>query len=395
MAVLDQQINNLTWCSIIPLIGGLTLGAQNVLKTLPEYIISFDGFQDNDSHTLNHFKNDNIPYLNGDKLENIDKVDMTVMVPPCSALSNLNVKSDTEYESIKWLYISTKIAMEKCEAKVIIGENAPGLFTKKGKAVVDQLHQIGLEHGYSLSIFKIDSKYCNCPQQRLRSFFVFWKGDHTYELEPKCEMIKIDDYLKKTKLNMKYHNEKEEEDRLINSAQYKFIKYEMKQELSQFLDGVGFIQRLFKNNLIDKFEQFLINNKFDKDLALIKHIKYKLSIGKSFWDSYSIYDTHTRGCTNALTGKTIKTLLHPYKDRFLTNAELIAIMGLPFDYEIVNDKLIHITQNVTVQSAEFMVKECKKYFTNNLRKINSTLNYQDLTISDNIKPETIELNNLF
>lgn len=388
----------ISWTSIIPLIGGFPLGAQSALSNLPQYIVSYDCFNNNDKHILNHWKEYNIPYYCEVDHNKITPVDFAIMTPPCSALSSLNRKSSDEYQSIEWLFKASKIAMEKCQAKVIIGENAPGLVTKKGNSIVKKLHKLALEHNYSLSVVKIDSYHCGVPQKRLRSFFIFWKSDKSYIIsKPDVSLVHtVDSYLKSVTLNEKFHNVEEETNRLKNNVQYRFIKEHLKMEISEFLEGGIFFITLIKKNMLDEYESFLEKNKLTRDLKFVKHIKKKMDDGKNYWDSQSLIDVNVRGYINALTGKTFSCFLHPSNERYLTKAELISLMGIPSNFEIDEKDLIHITQNVTTHSAKFITEQCIKFFTNDLQADDSNLFYQNLLIDDKIKErKSVNLDDIF
>ena len=41
--------------SIIPLIGGETIGAERAFGTLPDYFISYEAFWANDRHIINYY----------------------------------------------------------------------------------------------------------------------------------------------------------------------------------------------------------------------------------------------------------------------------------------------------------------------------------------------------
>lgn len=49
--------------------------------------------------------------------------------------------------------------------------------------------------------------------------------------------------------------------------------------------------------------------------------------------------------------------VHPTKDRYLTRREGMYLMGLPFDFNLVNDFQFHITQNVPVKTASDWTRE--------------------------------------
>ena len=46
--------------SIVPLIGGQTLGQEKAMGSRPEWLASFEAFASNDSHAVNHYKD--LPY---------------------------------------------------------------------------------------------------------------------------------------------------------------------------------------------------------------------------------------------------------------------------------------------------------------------------------------------
>ena len=46
------------FASIVPLIGGETIAMQNVFGKRPEYLMTYDGFQDNESHLVNYYNNE-------------------------------------------------------------------------------------------------------------------------------------------------------------------------------------------------------------------------------------------------------------------------------------------------------------------------------------------------
>ena len=54
-------MDNFTYASIVPLIGGETIAMENVFGKRPEHIMSYTGFQANEEHLLNHYNNE-VPY---------------------------------------------------------------------------------------------------------------------------------------------------------------------------------------------------------------------------------------------------------------------------------------------------------------------------------------------
>ena len=49
-------MKQIKWASIMPLIGGLPISCQLSFDTLPEFIASTVGFQENDKHYVNYLK---------------------------------------------------------------------------------------------------------------------------------------------------------------------------------------------------------------------------------------------------------------------------------------------------------------------------------------------------
>lgn len=363
-------MKNVKWTSIIPLIGGFPLGAKEATGNYPVEFISYEPFKNNDSHILNYWKKENIPYKvidSEDFKDDIEEVDLVVMTPPCSALSMLNRSSNENYASVQWLYDASDVAMNKCKAKIIIGENAPNLFTKMGVNVRESLREIGTKNGYTLSIIKINSILCGVPQSRIRTFFIFWKSDSApYLNKPIFDNVGLKKYLEKAKINLTYHNVEELEKNLTESPQYKFIKEVKKLPLSEYLNNKNFMQRVVLNDDLDVYGKFLEGTKFQKDINFVKHVKNKLSMGMGYWDNLSFFDTRTADKTNALTGKIFTSLLHPTENRTLSHAELMTLMGLPSDFEILNNNFAHYTQNVTVHAASWVVSEAIKFLDDRL-----------------------------
>ncbi|MFW6283338.1 MAG: DNA cytosine methyltransferase [Minisyncoccales bacterium] len=100
------------------------------------------------------------------------KPDIIIGVPVCSALSSLNQKSSSDYCSIDNIYQLSEFSLET-KPKVAIFENAPGLFSKKGKPVREKLYNISKKFGYKLSILNTDTRLHGIPQRRIRTYFIF------------------------------------------------------------------------------------------------------------------------------------------------------------------------------------------------------------------------------
>ena len=78
------------YASIVPLIGGETIAMENVFGKRPEYMLSYDGFQNNDQHIVEHYNNE-VPYhiMDPNATQLFEQVDVVNTVCPCAGLSSL------------------------------------------------------------------------------------------------------------------------------------------------------------------------------------------------------------------------------------------------------------------------------------------------------------------
>ena len=161
--------------SIVPLIGGETLGQINAFGTKPEYLLSYTPFSNNDSHLVNYLKD--VPYILLDKGgKHLGNVDIVNAVCPCAGLSSLSPSASSDSAVNDWMMITAKYVLEEMKPQVFWGENAPRFAGEMGKPIVAKLHKLARENGYSMSIYRTKSLLHGLSQVRERSFYFFWKG---------------------------------------------------------------------------------------------------------------------------------------------------------------------------------------------------------------------------
>ena len=115
----------MNYASIVPLIGGETIAMENVFGKRPEYIMTYDGFQDNETHLLNYY-NHEVPYLNlSEGARPTEKVNVINTVCPCAGLSSLSTSAGSNNEANDWMYTSSEYVLSECNPDVFWGENAP------------------------------------------------------------------------------------------------------------------------------------------------------------------------------------------------------------------------------------------------------------------------------
>ena len=81
-------------------------------------------------------------------------IDYINSVCPCAGLSRLNrskgsgVGPGSDAKANKWMFKSAEYVLGRIKPKVLWGENAPMLFTKKGQDVVDGLRLVQVRLHY-------------------------------------------------------------------------------------------------------------------------------------------------------------------------------------------------------------------------------------------------------
>ncbi len=123
------------WAPIIPLIGGMCLGAYEATGQKPVGIYSYTPFTKNDSHIVNYWSDLEYKHFDNEEHEiKKQKLDFVVCLPPCAGLSSLNTGKREEVRGgcamqNEWMFESARRAIEYFDPEVIITENAPGLYS--------------------------------------------------------------------------------------------------------------------------------------------------------------------------------------------------------------------------------------------------------------------------
>ena len=177
------------WGSLIPLVGGFSLGAYEAVKSKPLFHISYEPFRKNEVPLYKHWSGIPKFLVDDDELPtelsailNEGEIDFLVATPPCSGLSMLNSckkgkkARGPKAQQNRWMFKSARFALTHIKPKVLIGENAPLLFSEEvGRPVREKLQEIGREQGYSFSLLLTNTKLHGIPQDRKRTFYFFWK----------------------------------------------------------------------------------------------------------------------------------------------------------------------------------------------------------------------------
>jgi site-specific DNA-cytosine methylase len=388
--------DGMRWASIVPLIGGETIAMEKVFEKKPAYMMTYNGFEGNDQHIVEHYNNQQpdpekpgyVPYY---ILENKHKngfiwhgqqqgegpegekngryVDVVNTICPCAGLSSLNVAPSGEAEVNDYMAKTAKYVLENIGPKVLWGENAPRLATKLGEPVVKKLRAIAKENGYTFSLYKTKSLLHGLSQVRDRSFYFFWKGDAV----PMFDWYdrpneKIEDTIRNVK--------RDPADPMSALANTKtpskddlYYRYVL-EVLHNGMKHSDFVKTIKKScNIQDYIEKHSDYRQLAKWLEGLGETKAKdkairnaekLESGGNIMRRTSEIPADYIG---AFVGHMPLSLTHPDEDRYLTYRECMEIMKLPSDFNIINPKknLNHLCQNVPVTTAMDMAYNIRRF----------------------------------
>jgi len=416
---------NVKWATIIPLIGGLPLAMREVFQSDPEYVLSFNAFQPNDSHFINYlrthgWKGDYINIDEGKKniipdtklyekmKDKLPKVDVVGCVAPCAGLSSLSPISNSNSPINDWMYKSAELTLKDIKPKIFWGENSIYLGLKKGKPVADKLAKIGKENGYHFLIYCTKNKYHGSPQNRPRTFYFFFRKDEFAEcplVDPlKKFSITIEELLDKVKLkkndpmNKIVFTQEKVEDNPFYKYWYWFHAASSHRDLVEKMSDINetkipasiihqacYYHKDNLNVLID----WMAERGYDNVVKRLEHVKEKFAQGKGAWLRGPQFG---RGLIPAYVSDQILFFIHPREQRYLTFREGLSIMGMPSDFNMIGNlhqNKYHIGQNVCLSTAKIFVKEIIK-FLNHKNKSNYNIN-NGYIIQDHIKDDKIEI----
>lgn len=377
--------------SIVPLIGGETLGQMAAFGTKPDYLLSYSPFSNNDSHLVNYLKD--VPYVLLDQGgKHPGYVDIVNAVCPCAGLSSLSPSANSEASVNDWMTITAKYVLEEMKPQVFWGENAPRFAGEMGKPIVNKLRKLGKENGYTMSIYRTKSLLHGLPQVRERSFYFFWKGDKVpiFNYFDRAH-TKIEDLLagvSKTAsqndvTNKKIPSKDDPYYRYVLEVMERKTHSEFQASLTKSTDAMHWIETNGHN--YRQVKEFFAKEGYEKLAAKMDAIQDKLDGGGNIMRRASYIPKDYIG---AFVGHLPVSMTHPTEDRYLTYRECMAIMGLPQDFELLNParNLNHVCQNVPVTTATDMAMEIKEVLEGKRDMVTAPLLYH----FNNSKTQRIE-----
>lgn len=395
--------------AIVPLIGGMTLAAKNVTGKKPDFLVSWNAFEANERHLTNYLGPE-VPRYSVDDAGFTDdlrtrlsegEVDLVTALCPCAGLSRLNtsrnpLSAGANAEQNQWMYKSANLVLEKIRPKVLVGENAPGLVQPKGKPVLDTLRQIANHHGYSLTTALTNSMVHGLPQNRLRSFYFFWRSPRAAILDfaPKVPMMTYRQLIDEAKQGISLQDKFVREGEITHyDPAYRFIlelhgvtHEQFAEKYVPLTQHVATIEWILDNNKYDECMDF-ISRTGDGPYSSVRNFSYKLKLAKDKRDKgmgfyyAGSYIINPNGKHNTFAGKTVDNLAHPYENRYLNAREMMTVMRLPQDMDLVGNwrkSIPHLPQSVPVTTGEFFVREAVKYINGELPLSNSDYVHLDM-----------------
>ena len=377
--------------TIIPLIGGEIIASSDVFGDKPEYILSYDVFKHNESHLLNYWNNE-IPYYVLDKGDSAPKIKIDVVssVCPCAGLSQYHNKAGEDNPNNQWMEKTANYILSEVKPKVFWGENAPALPGKIGEFMLKKLRNIGLQNGYSMSVYLTKNINHGVPQFRKRAFYFFWNKK---EFGERCPLInyfarphkKIEDVIidNESNFQMEPINSK------TPSKDDPYYRY-LLEEIHGGVTHREFFDILETKNVRGNDVESLIEiaghdynmvgnwmekNNYTREIEKCKRKFIKLKNNGNIMRRGTIVPKNYIG---AFVGHYPNVLTHPHEDRYVTYREAMNIMGLPRDFELLNPRksINHICQNVHYDTSKDMAMEIKSVFAGDRKFVETDFVFQ-------------------
>jgi site-specific DNA-cytosine methylase len=379
----------ITYSSIVPLIGGENFGIHESLGgQLPEYVLSYTPFKDNDKHYISYLRNQkkwkgDYVFLDENPDYHAKHVNAVNAVCPCAGLSSLSHQSSSDSAINKWMYESAEYVLKNIKPDVFWGENAPRLSTEKGRPVADKLYQIGRENGYSMTLYYTESRLHGLSQKRPRTFYFLMKGDQAPILNRFFrEPEPIESILEQPAIPNDPMDVLINDDDPMNCG---FLQYCMAKEgaktLKQFYKKIDSSTVVVRSAIDDYSKRdaedviaWMIENKVDdKYIRRAQGIKKKLAQGLGYW---AHGNTVLKGVIPAFVSMIPYCSINAQKGRFLTVREALRIMKMPDDFVLANENPLadvnHICQNVPVTTAKDMADEVTRMIRGEIELAGST-----------------------
>lgn len=373
------------YASIVPLVGGQTLGMDEAFQSRPDYLLSYSAFEANDSQLVNYYKD--IPYIKIDEGGKAPhSVDVVSSTCPCAGLSSLSPSSSSDNPANDWMVQASQYVIENVKPTVLWGENAPRLASKMGEPIVQQLRKIADENGYSFSIYKTKSILHGLSQVRDRSFYFFWKGSKVPVFEYYARPYeKIEDTIRSAATNTPddmfdtYANMKTPS----KEPFYEYVLQEMHggishSEFFQMIEKTTNPLHYMEDNGVDYHDvaKWMDEKGYENHARKCRRMGDKLKAGGNIMRKTTEIGKDYIG---AFVGHFPFELTHPDADRYINIREALTIMKMPKDFQLQGGKknINMICQNVPVTTARDMTHNIQRFLSGDCEMVETSFAIQD------------------
>jgi site-specific DNA-cytosine methylase len=379
--IIKKHMSNYKHAAIVPLMGGFSIAATNVLGVPPEIILSYEPFFNNDKLYLNYLASNGHypPYFQIDKLEKEKKIkdiqhfagrlDIVHGVFPCSGLSmagNLKKGERSTSPVNDWMINGTNFVLEVLRPNVFVFENAPNLSSPSGDIVRKKLMEIARYHGYAGTFYKTDTLLHGIPQRRPRTYTILHKGNKAPILEYyRKDAPSIAEYLKDIPKDATLQNKYATKEPHIKDFEVvRFLKQKFgnnwREEILSVKDHLCSYGYMHKKGMLEEYEEFikeLGDQAHPTSVKDIAHVIKKLGMGKNYRLSHRVL-LMDKDYVYAVIGELMERNVHPTEDRRMNIREYLHLMGMPHDFEIDDPRdYPKLTQNCPVGTNEDITKE--------------------------------------
>lgn len=372
-----NSLEDVRWASIVPLVGGMTIGASKALNSLPDVVYSYPDFAGNDSYLRKYMPSVSFKTIGSmhDPMPGHRRgLHAVFSLCPCAGLSMLSpFKRDDPRRAAKnaWMLATSEAVLRDVQPVLLAGENAQQLATGMGQGVRHAMRDLADKYGYTLVVTKTSSVLAGLPQKRDRAFYYFFRGK-----APELAAVgtgnraqSVLERLDEVRRTAGRQDDPTWQIKLTEDPLYIFLK-ERFQSRWRTAGGINepvndALQAVLRTGLMDEFcECFPLGV---KPPGLYTHgqvqMVHRLRTKKAENEHLGVYAQppilpRGDGWYPAVTAKTAERLVHPTEDRYLTYREVASgLMDLPMTFELPGLREWNvICQNVPVATAKHAVE---------------------------------------
>lgn len=356
--------------ALVPLIGGMAIGAEKTLNLPPEAVVSYGAFMGNDKFLLQYYKQRglSIPYHSLDETPNVSfsDIDIITSVCPCSGLSTVNTRAGAGCQQNEWMRVSTKWALEYARPRVLVGENAHTLATNMGRPVAQDIRDIGKEFGYTMSMMKTSTHLHGIPQERTRAFFILWRDTPPAVLEYQDAQYEgtwleyLDSFGESDSFVEDWHRPMQEEIFSVLRTKYGSDRAIVDECIKRSESGLTLLLEM-EEDVVKIVEEHLDNDTSVGKRKLAARLDRILKKRVADPTKTGIWDISPRFRSTknfrAVMWKNISSEWRPDELRSINVREQMRLMGLPEEMEIPKSYPNAVCQNVPTCTAAWIVSE--------------------------------------